>query len=121
MPLNGPRNKEQAERLTPIKVLSRPDIVEIVARLAGEGFVTGQRGFDFNYAQIISILNNLTANRQLCAVMPDGRNVPASFILQELPQVQDSIYSAPVIPDQGRPQADTGQGGQDAEKVGIAK
>ena len=53
--------------------------------------------------------------------MPDGRNVPASFILQELPQVQDSIYSAPVIPDQGRPQADTGQGGQDAEKVGIAK
>jgi len=37
------------------------------------------------------------------------------FILQELPGGQDSIYSAPVIPDQGRPQTD------EPGTVGLAK
>jgi hypothetical protein len=32
--------------------------------------------------------------------------MPASFILQELPRVQDQILDAPPIPDQGRPQKD---------------
>jgi hypothetical protein len=118
MPANGPRNREQADRLAPIQVVSRPDIVEIVARLAGEGFEdapTGRR-LRFNYGEILSILSSLTANRQLSALASSGTRLPASFILQELPQVQDSIYSAPVIPDQGRPQSD-----DEGRKVGLAK
>jgi hypothetical protein len=108
MPANGPRTRQQRDQLAPIKVASRTDVVEIIARLAGEGFDEVQPGrrLDFNYGEILSILSNMTASRQLTALSRDGTRVPALFILQELPQAQDSIYSAPVIPDQGRPQKD---------------
>lgn len=115
-PVGGPRNRQQLEQTQPIRVVSRPDIAEIVARLGGEGFdeaTAGQR-LDFNYAEILSILSNMTAARQLVSVA-SGTKMPASLILQELPQVQDSIYSAPVIPDQGRPQTD------ERQKVGRAE
>jgi hypothetical protein len=117
MPPNGPRTRQEAERLAPIMVKSRPDVVELVARLAGEGFEDAPLGrkLDFNYGEILSILSSLTANRQLTALANGGTKMPASFILQELPTAQDSIYSAPVIPDQGRPQSDGEQ------KVGLAK
>ena len=60
---------------------------------------------NFNYGQIVSILNNLVGQQQLVA-LAGGSTKPASFILQELPGAQNPIYNAPVIPDQGRPQAD---------------
>jgi hypothetical protein len=125
MPQGGPRNPAEADRVAPIIVRSRADIVEIVARLAGEGFDDAAPGrrLDFNYGEILSILSKLTAARQLTAVASgNGQKMPAAFILQDLPQVQDSIYNAPVIPDQGRPQSDTG-GHVDGEgqSVGLAK
>ena len=79
------------------------------------------RGFRFNYGQIVAILSILTEKQQLSAVAAaggtsSGSKVPASFILQELPQAADSIYAAPVIGDQGRPQSDEEPG-----RVGLAK
>ena len=119
MPVDGPKNRFQNEQLQPIKVVSKPDIVEIVARLAGEGFEDAEPGrrLNFNYGEILSILSKLTAQRQLSAVASSGTKLPALFILQELPQVQDSIYSAPVIPDQGRPQSND----TEPRKVGMAR
>jgi hypothetical protein len=118
MPKAGPRSREQLAAVQAVRVTSRPDIAEIVARLAGEGFDDRVApGLAFNYGQVLSILSSLTSNQQVTAYA-SGSRVPASFILQELPQVQDSIYSAPVIPDQGRPQTDDEAAGR---RVGMAK
>ena len=111
MPAGGPRTQVEAERLSPIVVRSHADIVEIIARLAGEGFENQPVGrrLDFNYGEILSILSKMTASRQLTALASSGEKMPASFILQDVPIVQDSIYNAPVIPDHGRPQSDRGE------------
>ncbi|MGB7157504.1 MAG: flagellar basal body P-ring protein FlgI [Tepidisphaeraceae bacterium] len=93
----------------PVKVVSRPDLAEIVARLGGEG----GSGLNFNYGDVVSILNALTDAKKLSA-MANGQRVPASFVLQELPFVEDAIFNAPALPD-ARPQAD------EPGKVGMAK
>ena len=117
-PRNGARSREENDMLAPIQVVSRPDIAEIVARLSGEGFEDAPPGrrLSFNYGEVLSILSAMTANQQLVA-STNGSKTPASFILQDLPQVTDSIYSAPVIPDKGRPQGDEESG----RRVGMAK
>ena len=116
VPPGGPRNREQAERLQPIRALSRPDVAEVIARLAGAGSEDAFPGeaLRFNYGEILSILSGMTANRQLSAVA-GGQRIAASFVVQELPEVQDAIESAPAIPDQGRPQTDG-----EAGSVGMA-
>jgi hypothetical protein len=113
MPPGGVSSREALAELEPIKIVSNPDIAEIVARLGGEGFDNGRR-LRFNYGQIVSILNNLVAQQQLGAMVANGSRVPASFILQETPAATDAIDNAPVIPDQGRPQTDEG-------RVGMAR
>ena len=114
-PPTGIQSRETLNQMNPIRVKSGPDIAEVIARLGGEGDDTG-RGLRFNYGQIVAILNNLTDQQQVSAVANGGGKQPASFILQELPQAADSIYAAPVIPDQGRPQGEDEPG-----KVGMAK
>ena len=64
--------------------------------------------------QIVSIVNNLTSQQQIAGVV-GGKTMPASFVLQELPASQETIYNAPVIADHGRPQSD------EPKKVGLAK
>ena len=99
----------------PIKVLSAPDIAEVVARLAGEGADPDaqQKTLSFNYAEVVAILSKMAESKKLMAVAVTGTKVPASFLLQDLPQMRDSIYSAPAIPEGPRPQTD--------EPVGMAK
>ncbi|MDQ3439866.1 MAG: hypothetical protein M3478_05900, partial [Planctomycetota bacterium] len=93
----------------PSKVLSSPDLAEIISRLGG----VGEGGLSFNYGDIVSILSALTDTKKLSAYA-SGQRVPASFILQELPMAQDAILGAPALPD-ARPQAD------EPAKVGMAK
>ncbi len=112
-PPGGVRTREAEAQLEPIKILSQPDIAEIIARLGGEGG-DGNRTLNFNYGQIVSILSNLTGQQKLVA-SAGGVTKPAEFMLQELPGTQDTIYNAPVITDQGRPQAD------EPGKVGLAR
>lgn len=94
-----------AELPKPIKVVSRPDVAEIVARLGGEGPLE-EIGFDFGYGDIVAILQALGDSRRLSATR-DGKQLAASFVLQELPQTQDDIYNAPIIGEKSRPQGDT--------------
>lgn len=98
-----------AKVLPPAKVLSRPDLAEIIARLGGEG----GGGLNFNYGDVVSILSALTDTKKLSA-FASGQRVPASFMLQDLPNVEDQILGAPAIPD-ARPQAD------EPDKVGMAR
>ena len=114
----GGVSRKQAGLLDPIVVATNPDCAEIIARLGGEGFTGAPQGraLDFNYGETLSILSTMTQNRHITAYA-GGERVPASFILQELPRVQDQILDAPPIPDQGRPQKDEEGNG----RVGMAK
>ena len=114
----GGVSRKQAGLLDPIVTATNPDCAEIIARLGGEGFAGAPQGraLDFNYGEILSILSSMTQNRQITAYA-GGERLPASFILQELPRVQDQILDAPPIPDQGRPQKDEDANG----RVGMAK
>jgi len=115
----GGVSRKQAAMLDPVAIATNPDVAEIIAHLGGEssgaaGSASAGRGLDFNYGEILSILSSLTQNRQITAYA-GGEKLPASFILQELPRVQDQILDAPPIPEQGRPQKDEGG------RVGLAK
>jgi hypothetical protein len=93
----------------PSKVLSTPDLAELVSRLGGEG----GGGLNFNYGDVVSILSALTDDKKLVAYA-GGARVPAQFVLQEMPNVENQFLDAPAIPD-ARPQAD------EPGKVGMAK
>ena len=109
------RSQKTMEQLKPVRIVSRPDLAELVARLAGEGEEgTYARGLSFNYAEIVSILNAMSEGQKLTAATRAGGQVPAAFVLQETGGLQDALFNAPPIPE-GRPQAD------EPEKVGLAK
>jgi len=91
----------------PISISSRPDVAELIARLGGDG-PTDQASLSFSYCDIVAILQKLTDDQQVVAVASavDSRPVQTPLILQALPHMNDAIDTAPVIPDQARPQAD---------------
>jgi hypothetical protein len=93
-------------RRTPVRVLSRPDVAELAARLGGEGPKSDEK-LDFTYGEIVAILQAMVDRGDVVSSRrgPDGRQLAASFVLQEAPQVADEIRSAPSI-DAGRPQVD---------------
>lgn len=90
----------------PLSMPSRPDIAEIVARLGGEGEPGGRR-FAFTYGDVVGLIQALSDQKKLTAVIGSGaqaRRLPTSFVLQEASQIEDTIYAAPAIPGTGRPQ-----------------
>ncbi len=68
-----------------VQARSRPDISEILRRLSG----AGEDGFQFGYADLVGLLQSLS----------DGKHVPASFVLQDLPGMRDDIDEAPPLPE----------------------
>jgi hypothetical protein len=97
----------------PVRVESNPDIAELTARLGGVGN-PGDPALNFSYGDIVAMLQALSDSRQISSVL-NGQRVPAAFVMQEAPNMQQDILSAPAIPDQGRPES------TDASKtVGMA-
>jgi hypothetical protein len=86
----------------PVKMESEPDVAEVVQRLGGIT-AAGERPLNLNYSQIVAILQRLNEQKKLVAFR-DGQFGPATFVLQDPPQVQRT-YTAPGI-DTGRPQAE---------------
>jgi hypothetical protein len=86
----------------PVKVVSRPDVAEIIARLGGEGPKTEAR-LGFGYADVVGIIQALADQKKLTAVGITPQD-PVAFVLQENAALVDDIYNAPVIPDNSRPQ-----------------
>lgn len=110
---------EASAMLKPIRLPSRPDLAEIVARLAGEGddLRFGGSGLNFNYSEVVSILTAMSEAQKLSAVTQSGARVPAALVLQETGNFQDTIFSAPAIPGtEGRPQGETA-----SEQIGMAE
>ncbi len=87
----------------PVKMLSNPDIGEIVARLGGIA-APEEQPMDFSYCEIVAILQSLSEQHKLTAVR-DGQIAVASFVLQDPSRLQAAIYGTPSI-EGGRPQAD---------------
>jgi hypothetical protein len=88
----------------PLTIASNPDVAELVARLGGEGPV-GQPALGFSYADIVAMLQSMADQHQLIG-WSNGQRVPAAFVLQSVPKMEQTIYDAPVIPDAKRPQAE---------------
>jgi hypothetical protein len=76
----------------------RPDLYEMLYRLGGGS----DDGFSFVYSDIVAVLQGLS----------DGRKMPAAFVLQDLPALQDAIEGAPpIVEPDGSPQPDAGDPG----------
>ncbi len=101
-----------------VKVLSQPDVAELVARLGGEG-APGMDRLDFSYSEIVGMLQKMADGGKLSSVA-DGRRIRASVVLEEMPDVDAALGGAPVIPDGGRPQStEGGQLGMNSSESNI--
>lgn len=85
----------------PIKMLSHPDIAEIIARLGGEGAPEEEK-FDFTYGEIVAIVQELANQKKVQARKTDGRVTLAPFVFEPPRDTQDLIDTAPVIEDTRR-------------------
>ena len=96
----------------PVKIQSYPDIAEIAARLGGVAN-SGDPQLNFCYSDIVAILGALSDARQVTSVV-NGQRVPAAFVMEQAPVIQQDILTAPLIPDQGRPESNEAVGVSDA-------
>jgi Flagellar P-ring protein len=96
----------------PIKMVSYPDIAEIAARLGGVAN-SGDEQLNFCYSDIVAILGALSDARQIGSIV-HGQRVPAAFVMEQAPSIQQDILTAPVIPDQGRPESNQAVGLNDS-------
>ena len=85
------------EKKEPLRMQSRPDIGEIVARLGGEGAPDEDR-FSFSYGEIVAVLQSLSQQKKITAAIPgSGQARLAPFIFEQPRETQDLIQTAPVI------------------------
>lgn len=96
--------REDGEAGEPIRMASRPDLAEVIARLGGEGAIEEER-FDFTYGEIVAILQSMSQQRMIRAQRADGQLALTPFIFEQPRDSQDLIESAPVI-EQTRPNTD---------------
>ncbi|HEX3356451.1 MAG TPA: flagellar basal body P-ring protein FlgI [Tepidisphaeraceae bacterium] len=92
------------ESRKPIRVESNPDIAEIAARLGGVG-IEGEPTLNFSYGDVVAMLQGLSDGKQVGSVV-NGQLIPAAFVMQNASNMQQDILTAPIIPDQGRPESD---------------
>ena len=85
-------------RKEPLKMVSRPDLAEVIARLGGEGAPTEEK-FDFTYGEIVAVVQELSQQKLITASRGDGRLTLAPFVLEQPGDTQDVIDTAPVIED----------------------
>ena len=97
-------------RRSAVRVLSRADIAELAARLGGQGAKADDK-LDFTYGEVVAILQSMVDRGDIVSAARgrDGRQLAASFVLQEAPAVADLIQTAPAI-DTGRPQTEDATG-----------
>lgn len=86
-----------AELPEPVTFVCPPDLGILIARLGGET-APGDKQLDFNYCDIIALLQQLTDKKQLASQAPAGKT-PVAFVLQESPYVEQQAVESPMIPD----------------------
>lgn len=89
-----------------IKQSSRPDLVDIVARLGGEA-PQDEQAFDFSYADVVSIIQGMHQAGKLKSQGLDGMDAPITLVIEEQTGISnDDVMSAPRIPETMRVQDD---------------
>lgn len=86
----------------PVSFLCSPDLTELIARLGGEG-APGDKRLDFNYCDVVALLQLLTDEKRLTAQSGNER-IPVAFMLQESPSVEQQLQEAPAASDQPTPE-----------------
>jgi hypothetical protein len=92
------------EHREPVRILSHPDLAQIIARLGGDGPVEDAK-LNFGYGDVVAMLQSLTESRKVVASVA-GKEVHPTFLLQEIQVRPDEIRSAPLLPGQQRTQSD---------------
>ena len=91
----------------PVRILSHPDLSQIIARLGGEG-PTEDAKLDFGYGDVVAMLQSMVESGKVVA-QHGGKTVTPTFLLQELHARPDEIHGAPLLPgQQQRAQSDVG-------------
>jgi hypothetical protein len=78
-------DRTNTQRPGGVQVRLRPDLFEVICRLAGGS----DDGFRFGYSDLVGILQGLS----------NGKHIPGTFVLQDLPSVRDAVEDAPPIVD----------------------
>lgn len=91
-----------------IKILSRPELSELVGWLGGYSEDPTQQ-IDLTYAEIVAVVQALSDKRALVAANTPSEPL-ATFVMQQAPAERDQFDGAPPLIPRGRPQADTIQG-----------
>jgi hypothetical protein len=81
----------------PVWFMSSPDAAELIGRLGGSG-APGDPTLNLTYCEVVSLLQTMMDQQRFSGVA-NGQRQPASFVLQDAPQVQQLIEEAPDIPE----------------------
>ena len=104
-------------RRDPVQMSSPPDLVDVIARLAGQ-IDEGAASLDFTYAEVLAILQGLSDQQKLAVTSLTGQELAAALMIQEPLEVRDAIDTAPLL-DRGRPQGDNAAPKLDAPAVPV--
>jgi hypothetical protein len=105
----------------PVKMFSNPDMSEVIRRLGGD-VAPGETPLSFSYGQVVAMLLGMS-RQNVMAEQHDGQVALAPFVLQEPPQIEQIMTTAPPV-DIGRPIKDTdsqsSQAGPSADDAALA-
>jgi hypothetical protein len=82
-------------REDPVKVLTQPDVPELIARLGGSG-PRDEQALDLTYGEVVAIIQGLADQGQFAASDVSGQWA-CSFVLQQPQQLRNLIIGAPTI------------------------
>ncbi len=86
-----------------IKILSRPDLAELIGWLGGYALDADQQ-IDLSYGEIVAIVQALAEKK--CLVSGADSQLAAAFVLQPTAGAQGEYDDAPPFVPRGRPQSD---------------
>ena len=89
-----------------VKKMVPPDVPGLVKMLGEMGRTQPGMGLDLSYGDVVAILQDMSSRNQLLGAH-NGEMVSASFVLENISPTMDSIYSAPSLEQDVRPQGGT--------------
>jgi hypothetical protein len=91
-----------------VKQVVPPTLSGLVRWLGEIGKSHPGAGLDVSYGDVVAILQEMSKKQELLGAYR-GNMVTAAFVLQDISSSKDSIYSAPSLEEQVRPQGGTTQ------------
>jgi hypothetical protein len=89
-----------------VKFKVPPGLAILVQKLGDISRSYPGTGLDLSYGDVVAILQEMSNQKQLLGAHK-GEIVSASFVLQDISAAKDSIYSAPSLEPEVRPQGGT--------------